>query len=204
MKCNQSRPGFELVSPCPYPATITITPRAPFKSVDAVQNRDDCVRDAFITSLRSNIIRQRLLENKTLHLNIANDQARALHAAQKNSEAYTYTQTLIVGAISQENTSISVQSTDTINACCTASANTKYTCFFCGDLVIIEVCVQPEMLLFSSVKKKAVSQNVSFEPKNNICCNMLSETRDNIDIKYYICFLRIPKTGCIIGVSRGK
>ena len=29
MKCNQSGSGFELVSPCPYPATITITPRAP-------------------------------------------------------------------------------------------------------------------------------------------------------------------------------
>ena len=29
MKCNQSRPGFELKSPCPIPATITITPRAP-------------------------------------------------------------------------------------------------------------------------------------------------------------------------------
>ena len=29
MKCNQSGPEFELVSPCPYPATITITPRAP-------------------------------------------------------------------------------------------------------------------------------------------------------------------------------
>ena len=28
MKCNQSRPGFELVSPCPFPMTITITPRA--------------------------------------------------------------------------------------------------------------------------------------------------------------------------------
>ena len=27
MKCNQSRPGFELVSPCPFPTTITITPR---------------------------------------------------------------------------------------------------------------------------------------------------------------------------------
>ena len=27
MKCNQSRPGFELVSPCPIPTTITITPR---------------------------------------------------------------------------------------------------------------------------------------------------------------------------------
>ena len=29
MKCNQYRPGFELVSPCPFPTTITITPRAP-------------------------------------------------------------------------------------------------------------------------------------------------------------------------------
>ena len=33
---------------------------------------------------------------------------------------------------------------------------------------------------------------------------MLLETRDNVDIKYYICFLRIPKTGCIIRVSREK
>ena len=29
MKCNQSRPGFELVSPCSFPRTITITPQAP-------------------------------------------------------------------------------------------------------------------------------------------------------------------------------
>ena len=29
MKCNQSRPGFEPVSPCPFPPTITITPRVP-------------------------------------------------------------------------------------------------------------------------------------------------------------------------------
>ena len=29
MKCNQSRPGFELVSPCPFLTTIAITPRAP-------------------------------------------------------------------------------------------------------------------------------------------------------------------------------
>ena len=30
MKCNQSRPGFELESPCSFPTTITTTPRAPF------------------------------------------------------------------------------------------------------------------------------------------------------------------------------
>ena len=29
MKCNDFRPGFELVSPCSFPTTITITPRAP-------------------------------------------------------------------------------------------------------------------------------------------------------------------------------
>ena len=29
MKCNQSRPGFELVSSCPFPTTINITTRAP-------------------------------------------------------------------------------------------------------------------------------------------------------------------------------
>ena len=29
VKCNQSRPGFELVSPCPFSTTITITPQAP-------------------------------------------------------------------------------------------------------------------------------------------------------------------------------
>ena len=28
MKCNQSRLGFELVSPWPFPTTVTITPRA--------------------------------------------------------------------------------------------------------------------------------------------------------------------------------
>ena len=32
MKCNQSRPGFELMSPCPFPTMITITLRAPPKS----------------------------------------------------------------------------------------------------------------------------------------------------------------------------
>ena len=27
VKCNQFRPGFELVSPCPFPTTITTTPQ---------------------------------------------------------------------------------------------------------------------------------------------------------------------------------
>ena len=36
MKCNQLRPGFELVLPCPFPMMITITPRAPHAEVQSM------------------------------------------------------------------------------------------------------------------------------------------------------------------------
>ena len=59
-----------------------------FKSVSAEKNREDFIRDSFINGLQSKGIRQRLLENKTLDLKTAFDQARALEMAQKNSESY--------------------------------------------------------------------------------------------------------------------
>ena len=42
MKCNQFRPRFELVSPCPFPTTITITQPAPpqFVELDAQDQID--------------------------------------------------------------------------------------------------------------------------------------------------------------------
>ena len=51
--------------------------------------RDEAVRDAFITGLQSNTIRQCLLENSTLELGAMFTQARSLDTAQKNSESYT-------------------------------------------------------------------------------------------------------------------
>ena len=39
MKCNQSRPRFELESPCPCPTTITITPRAPPQNCNIMQQK---------------------------------------------------------------------------------------------------------------------------------------------------------------------
>ena len=59
-----------------------------FKSVSAEKNREDFIRDSFINGLRSKGIHQRLLENRTLDLKTAFDQARALEMAQKNSESY--------------------------------------------------------------------------------------------------------------------
>ncbi len=62
MKCNQPCPGFELVSPCPFPTTVTITPRAPPKNATRkattkhydwalLNNRD--IRDKYALELRN-------------------------------------------------------------------------------------------------------------------------------------------------------
>ena len=56
-----------------------------YQVVTAVQNRDNAIRDAFITGLQSSHMRQRLLENKTLDLATMFDQAKALESAQKSS-----------------------------------------------------------------------------------------------------------------------
>ena len=47
------------------------------------------IRDAFINGLQSNHIRQRLLENKTLNLQTAFDQARSLDVAQQSSTMFS-------------------------------------------------------------------------------------------------------------------
>ena len=59
-----------------------------YVAVSAVKYRDESIRDAFISGLASSSIRQRLLENATLDLQTAYDQARALDIAQKSSASY--------------------------------------------------------------------------------------------------------------------
>ena len=59
-----------------------------FKAVTAERHKEEFIRDAFISGLRSQQIRQRLLENKTLELSAAFDQARALDVAQQSLESY--------------------------------------------------------------------------------------------------------------------
>ena len=60
-----------------------------FKPVTALKYCEESIRDAFISGLSSPLIRQRLLENKTLDLTSAFDQARSLEDAQRNSELYS-------------------------------------------------------------------------------------------------------------------
>lgn len=58
-----------------------------FEAVTAEKYKEEAVCDSFISGLQSSVIRQRLLENKTVQLQDAYDQALALDIAQKNSES---------------------------------------------------------------------------------------------------------------------
>ena len=55
-----------------------------FKPVTATEYCEEYIRDAFISRIHSNQIRQRLLENKTLDLKTMSDQARALDSAMRS------------------------------------------------------------------------------------------------------------------------
>ncbi|XP_068229724.1 uncharacterized protein [Palaemon carinicauda] len=61
-----------------------------FKPVSAEQYREELIRDAFINGLASPVIRQRLLENKTLDLQAAYDQAYSLDLPKRNASFYSH------------------------------------------------------------------------------------------------------------------
>ena len=57
-------------------------------AVSAKLHKKEAIRDAFISGILSNKIRQRLLEDHNLSLQNAFDKARSLEIAQKNAETY--------------------------------------------------------------------------------------------------------------------
>ena len=57
-------------------------------AVSTKPHKEEAIRDAFISGILSNEIRQRLLEDHDLSLQNAFDKARSLEIAQKNAEAY--------------------------------------------------------------------------------------------------------------------
>jgi hypothetical protein len=105
------------------------------KSVTAEQYREELIRDSFINGLLSPLIRQRLLENSTLDLKSAFDQANALDLAQKNAETYTMPTipTATAAAVSvTEQTSKAAASNDDAPL---AGTFTSKKCYFCGNSI---------------------------------------------------------------------
>ena len=120
-----------------------------FKSVSAEQYREEMIRDAFINGLSSPIIRQRLLENKSLDLKTAFEQASLLDRAQRNSEVYSSqipvptTQAHFSAAVATPNSDCTTdylhdvvkQDTQSVPVSAATFKNKNRQCFFCGASV---------------------------------------------------------------------
>ena len=105
-----------------------------FKPVTATEYCEEYIRDAFISGILSNQIRQRLLENKTLDLKTMFDQARALDSAMRSSESYSAPQPVTTAATASEivhQNQVDSQVDSTHSDSILAAANPK--CFFCGN-----------------------------------------------------------------------
>ena len=100
-----------------------------FKSVSAEQNENDAIRDAFISGMTSANIRQRLLENRSLSMQSALDQATSLEMALEQSNSFQIIPNAYSAAtpkiIIPEETSSSQTEENIL-----AAANSK--CYFCG------------------------------------------------------------------------
>ena len=97
-----------------------------------LSNKSEMIRDAFINGLLSNVIRQRFLENKTLDLSSAFDQARSLDVAQQNLNLYSQPTIPISASIQEIKSSLQNQSmTDNHLA---AIVKSKQLCWFCGNI----------------------------------------------------------------------
>ena len=121
------------------------------KAVSAEQYKEELVRDSFISGLSSPLIRQRLLENKTLTLDQAYSQATSLDVAQKNSAAYSHP-AVHVAAVDLPSTAeddnslcpdLLGQKPPLANNPPLATTYSKNKCFYCGVLHITDVNVPP-------------------------------------------------------------
>ena len=104
-----------------------------FQNVTAEKYREEQIRDAFITGISSNYIRQRLLENAILDLQSAFNQARALDVAQKNSEAYIpHPVPHVAAAVANQTYSNQVPECSLIDSQTILALPSQRKCVFCG------------------------------------------------------------------------
>ena len=81
-----------------------------FKATSAEEAKSLAIRDAFISGMASNTIRQRLLENLELNLDDAVKQARTLELAQAHSESYRCEPRMVAATVEAEDTNTLNQS----------------------------------------------------------------------------------------------
>ncbi|KFD63456.1 hypothetical protein M514_10596 [Trichuris suis] len=104
-----------------------------FKAVSASQYQEEVVRDAFVSGLQSQTIRQRLLESKACDLASLLDIARVLDSAQKSVETYLVpmrADTTVASTGPEDRREL--DNASALEEPCAALAMKKTRCFFCG------------------------------------------------------------------------
>ena len=114
-----------------------------FEAVTAEQYKNQYIRDAFISGITSSHIRQRLLENNTLSLDEAFQQARALEQAQTQSVSYENsinaainTEDRLVAASNNYNNKNNTLSKKASPTSSWKKEGKKEICFFCGKSLL--------------------------------------------------------------------
>ena len=102
-----------------------------FKPVTASEHRDQFIRDAFISGLLNNHIRQRLLENKELDLQTAFDQAHSIDTALKSAEHYQTHTLASINPHKLQEKSVSLRENKKIETK-DVSARLAKSCSYCG------------------------------------------------------------------------
>ena len=113
-----------------------------FIAVTALEYKDAMKTDSFISGISSSIIRQRLLENRTLTFVEVYENTRALDLARISSESYSSNQASYSGRVCTINNShfdeLTSKQSDTndqnVNAIRNRSSkqSRKFMCYFCG------------------------------------------------------------------------
>ena len=93
MKCNQSRPGFELVSPCSFPTAITTTPRAPPKYKRSRRYPAKTITDADYADDIASLANTPIQAETLLHILERAASGIGLHVNAHKTEYMCYNQT---------------------------------------------------------------------------------------------------------------
>ena len=102
-----------------------------FTDVSASQYRDEMIRDSFINGILSAEIRQRLLENKTLSMKQAYDQALIMDEAKRESRMFVNQQS--IEAPIEEVNSMQVNDEESEKVIAVVNSHNKSACFKCGS-----------------------------------------------------------------------
>ena len=144
-----------------------------FQQVSAEELREQYIRDAFVRGLRSDLIRQRLLESRDLNFETAFDKTRTFETASEHLKSYAYTKTK--QSTSNVTAAISKTCLNTISAKSSTAKSIELKCFFGSTINTTELCVLLEKRFVFIAKKLGTLQKYVIKRKLRLLLTTLQQ-----------------------------